>query len=73
MNNRSQIIGKIEAVNGIIYVINNPIIHNVPEVLIVMDNDINGALTTFEKAIVVAGLTDFLEDGNYFFFISWSE
>lgn len=69
MNSQSQIVGKIEAENGIIYPIDTVIIHTVPQVLIVMDNDINGALTIFEKAIVVAGLTSMLDDRNILFLL----
>ncbi len=69
MNSQSQIVGKIQAENGIIYPIDQVIIHTVPQVLIVMDNDINGALTTFEKAIVVAGLTSVLDDRNLLFIL----
>lgn len=65
MNSQSQIIGKIEAENGIIYPINNVIILNIVEVLVDMDSIIKGrALTTFEKAIVVTELTSMLEDRN---------
>ena len=72
-NGKAQIIGKIEAENGIIYAINRLIIQDFSRVLKVIDNgDLVGiVMTTFEKAIEIAGLTSWIEDRNEILYLTF--
>ena len=67
VNKIAQIIGKIEAGNGIIYPIDALLIKSIPDVLKLFDygNFANGTFTVFEKAIVISGLTAMLEDRKF--------
>lgn len=64
VNKISQIIGKIEAGNGIIYPIDALLIKPIQHVLATFDylNIANGTFTVFEKAIDISGLTAALEN-----------
>lgn len=62
--NNAKIIGRIEAENGIIYVVEKFIIITLPQILrrLGSRNAANGTLTVFGKAVRVAGLTEQLID-----------
>jgi len=63
---RLKFIGNIEAEKLMIYSINRFVVEDFFSVLKIIDNhDLDGILlTTFEKAIEVAGLTSMIEDFN---------
>ena len=65
-NGKAEILGKIEAENGIIYPINRLVVQDISRVLRIIDHDdlVGVVLTTFEKALEIAGLYPLLEDRN---------